>query len=716
MRTRIVALLAFASTAIGAGTALGQADLPLYTDRIVNGFQDWGWGTRSFSNTSPTHSGTDSISVTPSSNPGISFHQNDFDSSPYTNLTFWANGGTSGGQVLQVYASLGTTDQAGFNLPALTANTWTQFVVPLSSLNADSKSNLARITIKPTSSSGSVFYLDEIQLQAAPAPVIAHITVDANQTLRTVDGRFFGVNTATWDGNLSQTTTTLNLLREMGCQALRWPGGSTSDGYHWSTNNTLNSRFRTIATNLAGAQVFITVNYGSGSSNEAAAWVRNANITNHCNFKYWEIGNECYGTWENDTNAAAHDPFTYANRVAGYIALMKAADPSIKVGVVGAPGEDNYVNNTSHPATNPRTHQVHNGWTPVMLTRLKSLGVTPDFIVHHVYPEWTDPSQNPVPVADSDPLLLQAASNWANDAADLRQQITDYMGDPGTNMELVCTENNSDSSSAFGIQLTSLVNGLYLADSVCRLMKTEFNAYIWWDLRNGHASTGTFDPTLYGWRTYGDEGMLDGVSGKYPTFYAEKMLQFLARSGDTVLSPSSDYLLLASYAAIKADGSLSLLVINKDSTANLTAQIALDNFTPDTTATVRSYGIPQDDAVRTNNNTPGAQDIATNTVSVDGTFTNTFPPYSLTLFTFTPQAAPPPAPQLLVLSSDPGQLVFQLQGQPSTSYVIESSTDLTFGTWNPVSTNSTLPDGTLNVTNPILPDPVQQYWRAVWQP
>ena len=34
--------------------------------------------------------------------------------------------------------------------------------------------------------------------------------------------------------------------------------------------------------------------------------------------------------------------------------------------------------------------------------------------------------------------------------ADMRQQISDYIGPAGTNIELVCTENNSDSSSAMG--------------------------------------------------------------------------------------------------------------------------------------------------------------------------------------------------------------------------------------------------------------------------
>ena len=71
-------------------------------------------------------------------------------------------------------------------------------------------------------------------------------------------------------------------------------------------------------------------------------------------FKYWEIGNECYGSWETDSNAVAHDPYTYALRATNYIALMKAVDPTIKIGVVSTPGEDSYANNTSHPAFNSR--------------------------------------------------------------------------------------------------------------------------------------------------------------------------------------------------------------------------------------------------------------------------------------------------------------------------------------------------------------------------
>ena len=633
---------------------MAQANLPLYTDNLVNAFQDWSWScSRNFANTSQVHSGSNSISVTITGGGGaLSLqYQSGFNTAPYASLSFWINGGSVGGQRLQVLGTRLNVGATAYALSGLTANSWQQITIPLSSLGVANVTNFSGINIQDTSGGAQpVFYVDDIQLNASPAPALVHLGIDWTQTNRPADGRWFGVNTATWDGSLSYQSTTISLLQEAGCKALRWPGGSTSDGYHWASDSTGNSQFNNIATNV-GANVFITVNYGSGTSNEAAAWVRSDNITNHCGFKYWEIGNECYGTWETDNNKAAHNPYTYAVRSAGYIAMMKAADPTIKIGVVAVPGEDSYSNTTTNKVVNPRTGQTHSGWTPVMLATLKSLGVTPDFLIHHVYPEYTAIT-NPPPAADSDPLLLQSTVNWAKDAADLRQQISDYMGTSGANIELCATENNSDSSSAFGRQLTSIVNGLYLVDSVCQIMKTEFNSYLFWDLRNDHDSSGTFDPTIYGWRTYGDEGMLDGVSGKYPTFYGEKILQFFVRPGDTVLNATSDYLLLSAYAARKADGSLAVLVINKDVTTDFNAQITLSNFVPSGTAMVRSYGILQDEATRTGG-TAMAQDISTNFVAVSGVFTNSFPRGSVTVFSFTSASAPLPTTLRMTSSSNP---------------------------------------------------------------
>ena len=738
-----------------------QAPTIIYSDLLLNGFQDWSWGTRNFANTSPVHSGSESISASLTAWQGISFYHADLNANAYSSLSFWANGGTNGGQRLQVYAEYGANSGPAVQIPALPANTWTQIVVTLDALGVATATNLNRFDLQLTASGTTGdFYLDDVQLDAKPAPALVHLTANRAQALRVADFRWAGVNTAIWDGDFD-TATTISLMQEMGVKLLRAPGGSLSDDYHWTSNTTDTNTWTWttsfanlvhVATNV-GAQAIITVNYGSGTPNEAAAWVAYANgqTTNTLSlgvdpagvswqtvaywaslraaaprgqddgmnflrlsrsapigFAYWEIGNECYGTWETDTNANAHDAYTYALRAKNYLQQMKAVDPTIKVGVVVIPGEDSSANGyTSHPAVNHRTGQTHYGWTPVLLTTLKSLGVTPDFVIHHVYPEWTDVN-NPVG-SDGDQSLLQSAASWPADAADLRQQITDYTGSAGAAIELLCTENNAD-SGAQGVQSTSLVDGLYYADSHGQLMQTEFNSHIWWDFRNGTDTTGWFDPSLYGWRTFGDLGMVNGPNTRLPAFYAAKLMQYFAQAGDTILASASDYPLLSIYAAQRTSGALSLLVLNKDTTTNFNAQIALTDYSPSGSAMVRSFGIPQDEAARTNG-PAAAQDIATNAFTgVAATFNYNFPALSLTLFTLGPSA-----PTLAVVppAQAGGQLVLRLQGQPGARYYLQQTTNFT--NWTTVATNSLMASW-VNITNSILAGAAMKFYRAAWQP
>ncbi len=716
---------------LGAGrNLLAQSPLPVYTDSLVGGFQDWGWATHNYANTSPVHSGADSVSVTiaTANYDGLQIYHPDMDSTPYAAISFWINGGASGGQKLQVYGLLhvGANPNANapgsYSLGSLQTNVWQQFTVPLSAIGVANKSNFTGFVIQ--SSIGAVqptFYVDDIQLNALSVPAVVNVSVNATNVLRTVDPRHFGVNLATWDGNLTTPNngTSTALLQEMGSTVVRMPGGSLSDEYHWASNTTLtntwtwNAGFNDmvrVATN-AGVQAIITVNYGTGTPQEAAGWVNFANNTNHLGYTYWEIGNECYGSWETDTNPNPHDPYTYAVRAAAYLAQMRAADPTIQIGVVSAPGEGSYSNqfNSLHPAYNARTGQTNFGWTPILLTTLKNLGVTPDFLIHHVYPEYTD-ANNPAGSSDNDLTLLQSTGNWATDAADLRQQITDYFGPGGTNIQLVVTENNAD-AGAQGRQSTSLVNGLYYADSLGQLLKTEFKGFVWWDFRNGTDTGGFFDPSIYGWRTYGDLGMVNGLNTRHPTFYAAKLLQYFARPGEKILSTASDYTWLTAYAARRTNGSVALLVVNKSMVTNLNAAITLTGFTPAAAATLRSYGIANDEATRTNG-PAAAQDLTTNSIgNAAGNFTINFPKMSMTVLTLVPTA-----PKIIAVTPAPaGQFVFQLQGQPQVPYVIQSSTSLSPGNWVSLSTN-TLTGPTLNVTNATLGGAAQKFWRAVWLP
>ena len=467
------------------------------------------------------------------------------------------------------------------------------------------------------------------------------VQVDAAKVLQTVDTRHFGVNLAVWDRNYTppNDAVTTALLREMGCLAVRLLGGSVSDEYHWASNTSLSNswqwmasfpKFLGVITN-AGVQTIITVNYGTGTPEEAAAWVRHANFTNRLGCRYWEIGNECYGPWETDSNSSPHDPFVYATRVVEYLKQMRAADPKIKIGVVATPGENSYVNGrTNHPAYNARTGQTNFGWTPVMLATLKQLGAKPDFLIHHGYPQHTD-EEHVSESKNNDTNLLQCTTNWAAHAADLRQQITDYFGSGGSDIELVVTENNAD-SGAPGRQSTSLVNGLYYADSLAQLLQTEFRGFYWWDLRNGAHHKGFFGPDIHGWRDYGDMGMVSGPDTRHPTFYAAKLMQWYARPGDKILNATSDDSLLAAYACRHGDSSLALLVLNKSLQTNLTARIGFKEFKPAPSALVRSFGIPNDEAARTNG-PASTRDISTNRLATAGsTFEYNFPRLSMTLF------------------------------------------------------------------------------------
>ncbi|MFZ5496785.1 MAG: alpha-L-arabinofuranosidase [Verrucomicrobiota bacterium] len=536
------------------------------------------------------------------------------------------------------------------------------------------------------------------------------VTVNTGTAVRTVDERVFGINAVIWDREAGSSQT-VALLQQAGIRTIRIPGGSLSDVYHWRLNKSIDTangnqlnpwvwwsgmhKFASLITGLE-AQAFVTVNYGSGTPEEAAAWVAYANAattsttaigtdsTNYdwqdagfwarlrassspvmpdddMNFlrvgrtspyglKYWEIGNECYGQpWEVDLNSRPHDPQQYAERAKLYIEKMKAVDPTIRIGVVVTAREDDYSNGYTRSVRNQRTGVSFRGWTPVMLTRLSELGVTPDMVIYHRYeqgPAALQPSNG-----ENDAGLLQKAKTWPDDAAAIRRMVNDYLGaTEGAKVEIVVTENNSVYSNP-GKQTTSLVNGLFLADSIGNILQTEINALMWWDTRNGTDFTNNNSASLYGWRNYGDYGVLSSPATggpstyfePYPTYYALKLLSRFARHGDTVVSATSNNSLLSVFAVKPLAGGVNLLVINKDPANPLTASITVNGFTPASSATLYSYGKPQDDAAKPGGS--GSPDLASSTLSNTGTsFTATFASYSMSVIALTQASSTPTTP------------------------------------------------------------------------
>jgi hypothetical protein len=141
----------------------------------------------------------------------------------------------------------------------------------------------------------------------APIPIMtgtaATVSVNlAAATVATVSRDLMGIHTAVYDGLLTTSTTTEQLLRAAGVTSLRYPGGSYADQYHWERNfadptpaagagsNVIyvdpSANFGSFVLLLQrlGANAMITVNYGMnssatgpGSPKEAAAWVAYAN-------------------------------------------------------------------------------------------------------------------------------------------------------------------------------------------------------------------------------------------------------------------------------------------------------------------------------------------------------------------------------------------------------------------------------------------------------
>jgi len=677
--------------------------------------------TVNFSNSAPVHSGSYSLGVVMPKNSYFEFTHEPLDTTIYTNLTFWVNGGTNGGQQFTVHADLNGVDPTNVIEDHIATNAWEQRTIPLSALGAAGVTNLTDIFFRtyPESTNQPLFYIDDVSLVAAPAPAVVHVGVNATNQQRTVDARLFGLNTAAYDGELDKAET-LPILNGMNIQTLRWPGGGDANTFHFNSGNLpAASAFLNVVSNTQ-AQVFFTVNYATGDTNEAVEWVNfcnKTNKTNNCYCKYWEIGNESYILTNPDDNTnlvyfgqeVANDPWTYAMLFRDYYTAMRAADPTIKIGAVALPGfnDDNFKMNYNHPAFDPVTQKTNYGWTAVMLNTMRTNGVTPDFLIEHKYAS-----------QDSDTYNLLWPKSWTSDAMTLRRLLNDYLGtNVATNVELVATEFGPPEG---GKECISLVSGLLYCDSIGQAMQTEFHALMWWTLRAGEASLPDPDNAVYGWRTnssglyISDEGCVnegnDAPPNAFPASYCLKLIQYFARGGDTVVTATNDYELLGTYAVLRTNDSLTLLVINKSSSSNLTASINLQGFpiASNTTILTYSYGMPQDNADETG---IGSPDIAQASFSGAGaSFNYTFPPYSATVLSL-----PPSAPELVVPAAapPPGQFVFQLQGLPGIQYVIQMSTSLAMTNWTAISTNITA-SGTIYFTNTM--SSAAQFYRAIWQP
>ncbi len=415
----------------------------------------------------------------------------------------------------------------------------------------------------------------------ASAATTATVTVNTGQTLATIPSTGVGINTAVYDGNMNSSATA-GLLSTAGFKAVRYPGGSYSDTYHWQTNTVEGGGYVAPNTSFdqfmgtvraAGAQPIITANYGSGTPQEAAAWVQYANVTKGYGVKYWEIGNEIFGNgaygpnWEMD-NHSAHNATTYANYVLQYVSAMKAVDPSIKIGaVLSTPG----------------------GWPDGMVaagdsmdwnhTVMSIAGPKIDFVIVHHYP-----SHN----SESD-MLNRPEAEIAGIASTVHSLINQYAGSNAGNVGIAITEANGN-----GYSDTS-PSGLFAPDEYLTWFEHGVFNMDWWDLRNGTGCNNI--TTVDGATDYADGGMVSSgascepaLNTPFPDYYGTEMISKLGTPGDALVQTSSSTGQLTAHAVKRTNGDVDVMLINKDPNNATTVSLSYSGFTPaSATPTVYSY-------------------------------------------------------------------------------------------------------------------------------
>jgi hypothetical protein len=395
-----------------------------------------------------------------------------------------------------------------------------------------------------------------------PRTIDTRVWVDPSRTLAAVPATGIGANAAVWDGHLTDPSLP-GLLRQAGVSLLRYPGGETSDLYDWKTNTVLPgygwegpendfSEFMKVV-GRAHAQALITVNYGSGSPQQAAAWVRQANRVDHDDVRYWEIGNEVYGdgaygtSWEFDDHAQT-GPVAYAENLIKFAQAMRAVDPSIEIGA-----------DLIAPGTWPDGIVLPGQKLDWDRTVLSLAGSVIDFVSIHWYPESADQI--------SDAGLLAMPDQIGGAMSTLRQEIAEYA--PDRNIGVMVTETDSVPTSP-GPQTLSLVNGLFLAEDYAGWLAAGAESVDWWDVHNGvtpEVSAG--DAPSYG--TYGL--LSDGTCRKrlcepaaespFPTYRALLMVDRWARPEDAIVAAGSDGPSLSVFADQSPSGRESLMLVDR---------------------------------------------------------------------------------------------------------------------------------------------------------
>jgi alpha-L-arabinofuranosidase len=368
------------------------------------------------------------------------------------------------------------------------------------------------------------------------------------------------------------------------------------------------------------AQALVIVNFGSGTPQEAAAWVHYANKVKHYGIQYWEIGNEVGGNWECGGPVNNAD---YARRYILFYEAMKAEDPTIRIMPnVGATDAS----------------QLYDG-VACLKTFVDRLAKDKkekylDLFSIHQYPNW----DQTVPA-----LLESPKTDMASLAVTIKNQLSDYPALADVPV-WISEFNTSDHVKPHDISV-HIDNGLWLATYLGEFIRN-FGPRAFatmWDVTNGGSAINKVDG--------GDHGYLQAEGGPYQ--YQERadywsmtqLTNHWAIPGDDrdhqLVEATCDASSLAVYADARPDGKLSLLVVNKSPENEVKATLKIRGFKPDAKAEAWSF-----DSTNYKWNTdkepyhadPDLPPTLHTLKKVSSEFKYTFTPYSITVLQLEPKS------------------------------------------------------------------------------
>jgi len=157
-------------------------------------------------------------------------------------------------------------------------------------------------------------------------------------------------------------TDVLEAVRRLRVPVLRWPGGNFASGYHWQDGigpadrrpARRDTAWRKFESNqfgtdefiayckAAGAEPYICFNMGTGTMDEAQAWLEYCNGSGETYWsqqriksgrpeaygvEYWGLGNEVYGPWQVGYKSAA----AYAEQAREYAKFVRWSDRDVRL-------------------------------------------------------------------------------------------------------------------------------------------------------------------------------------------------------------------------------------------------------------------------------------------------------------------------------------------------------------------------------------------------